>query len=167
MYENFSEVRFEKLRDMKAVSYSVISEHPKEEAVIYLDNWARANGYTDMDNVRNFGFDIFVNERQQKEGLRGYEYWLTVPDDITITESKDVKIKEIPEDEYAVIRISDPFNDPLNKIPAGWRKLHEWVRNSGYRQRKCGYRYWLEEVIEHDGETFMDLYYPIDRPNIE
>lgn len=59
-------------------SFRVISMNPEDEVIEFMKNWAIRNGFDKMEVTRNFGFDVPVNEQQGKEGLRGYEYWITV-----------------------------------------------------------------------------------------
>lgn len=161
MDNTYSEVKFERIGKMHVASYKVISQNPEEDSISFLNGWAEKNGCLHIPGIRNFGFDVQISKQQQEEGLRGYEYWLTVPDNVV--ESDGIVIKDIKEDEYAVLRITDPFNDPFKKIPTGWQSLHNWVESSEYKLINCKGRHWLEEVVEEDGITYMYLYYPIDR----
>lgn len=156
----YSEVKFVRLDNMHVASFRVVSQNPEEDSMSFLNGWAQKNGYLHIPGIRNFGFDVHISKQQQEEGLRGYEYWLTVPDNAV--ESDGIKIMDIKEDEYAVIRITDPFSDPFKKIPNGWQNLHNWVENSEYKPVDTEGRHWLEEIVEQDGITYMYLYYPID-----
>ena len=157
MTNEYSEVRFETLKTMRVASCCIISRSPEEQVISYLDKWAKDRG---IDRTRSFGFDYPVSDEQKDKRFRGYEYWIIVPN--TITESEGVIIKEIPEDEYAVLRITDPFSDPFDRIPKGWKQLSEWVLASEYRPRTSQNRFMLEEIIDDaDGNTYMDLFFPI------
>ncbi len=155
----YSEIKIKSLEPMRIASYRVISKNPEEDVMTYMENWIAKNGLDKQDRMRNFGFDVPVNEEQQKEGLRGYEYWLTVPD--TATESDGVKIKNIDADEYAVLRITNPFSNPFDTIPKGWERLKDWVMNGEYKTMSFQNRYWLEEVIVQEDSTYMDIYFPV------
>jgi len=153
----YSDVRFEKLESMRVASHCIISRNPEEQVTSYLSKWAEGQG---VKRTRSFGFDYPVSDEQREKGFRGYEYWIVVPDHIT--ESEGVIIKDIAEDEYAVLRITDPFSDPFDRIPRGWKQLSEWVCASDYRPRSSQNRFILEEVIEdEDGNTYMDLFFPV------
>ena len=90
---------------------------------------------------RRFGFDVDVTPEQQKDGLRGYEVWLTVPPGVQ--PSAGVTICDFAGGLYAVQTLYDPFVDPFARIPAGWKALHEWV--IGSNQYRSGEHQWLEE----------------------
>jgi len=153
----YSDVRFEKLESMRVASHCIISTNPEEQVTSYLSKWAEGQG---VKGTRSFGFDYPVSDEQREKGFRGYEYWIVVPDHIT--ESEGVIIKDIAEDEYAVLRITDPFSNPFDRIPRGWKQLSEWVCASDYRPRSSQNRFMLEEVIEdEDGNTYMDLFFPV------
>jgi hypothetical protein len=53
-----------------------------------------------------------------------------LPDDIISLEG--VAIKTIPLGNYAVLRILNPFEKPLDTISNGWLELHDWIKASGY-----------------------------------
>lgn len=157
MENQYSEVRFETLDTMNVVSATVISRNPEEEVIAFLTGWAGKNGIS--KNTRNFGFDVPVSETEQKNGLRGYEYWLKVEGEVPVSDG--VVLKRVEGCKYAVLRITDPFSDPFDVIPKGWKTLMEWVHRQGYPCNCDKERYWLEEVIEKDGVTFMDIYFPV------
>ncbi len=159
MGNTYSDVEIKRLGAMRVASFRVISKTPEDDVIEYMKNWAIKNGFDKLDGTRNFGFDIPVSEQQNKEGLRGYEYWITVPD--TAVESDGVIIKNIDADEYAVLRISNPFSDPFKTIPGGWELLKEWVMNGEYKTTCFSNRYWLEEVIHNGKDTYMDIYFPV------
>jgi DNA gyrase inhibitor GyrI len=153
------DMRFERLEAMRVASCCVISRNPEEEVVSYLRKWAEDRG---VSGTRAFGFDHPVHDAQKADGLRGYEYWVAVPEHVA--GSKGVVIKDIPGDEYAVVRVADPFSDPFERIPKGWEKLRDWVLASEHRPKPGRDRFMLEEVIEgEDGGTYMDLFFPVDR----
>jgi hypothetical protein len=69
--------------------------------------------------------DIPASENQQRLGLRSYEYWVTVPENVP--SSAGIKIRNVNSSKYAVIRVTNPFSDPEAVIKAGWNILHDWV----------------------------------------
>lgn len=163
MEYTFSDVKVEKLETMYVASSRVISHNPEEEVIAFMNRWRESNRIDPL--ARNFGFDIPVSEEQGSQGLRGYEYWVEVPEDTPVSEG--VRLKKVEEATYAILRITNPFSDPFETIPAGWRKLAEWANEHGYmpissQETGCKDRYWLEEILELDGNTNMDLYFPLD-----
>jgi AraC family transcriptional regulator len=153
----YSDVRFETLDTMDVVSATVISRNPEEEVTSFLTHWAGQHGIP--KSSRNFGFDVPVSEEEQKKGMRGYEYWIKVEGEIPVPDG--VVMKRIEGCKYAVLRITNPFSDPFDVIPKSWRTLMEWINRQGYPGVCDKERYWLEEVIEQDGVTYMDIFFPV------
>lgn len=159
MNNPYSEVTTTRLPSMRVASYCAKSQTPEDDSIAFLRDWVERNGLKERDGMRFFGFDAAVTDEQQKAGIRGYEYWATIPDDFAT--SDEVEIKEIAGDEYAVLRIQDPFSDPFALIPAGWQRLMIWVKQNGCDPVSWDRRYCLEEVIEGANGTSMDIYCPI------
>jgi len=154
----FSDVRFESLDTTFVASAKVVSSNPEEEVITFLIEWSKENGID--PKARKFGFDIPVSEEEKSKGLRGYEFWVNVSENTPV--SKGVVIKKVEGCKYAVLRITDPFSDPFDTIPRGWKTLVEWVNDKGYKASCDKERYWLEEDLEIDGTTYMDIYFPIN-----
>lgn len=157
LMDYFSEVRIDKLNCMTVASARRISNNPEDEAVTYMTKWAEKTG---IGNSRRFGFDIPVTEEEQNRGLRGYEYWVSVDENVLTPD--DITLKNVEECKYAILRITDPFIDPFERIPMGWKKLASWVNSKGYKTSCEKERYWLEEVLEIEGLVIMDIYFPIE-----
>lgn len=163
MEYNFSDVRIEKLDTMYVASSYVISDNPEAEVINFMTEWMENNNI-DIKS-RQFGFDVPVSEEQSQKHLRGYEYWVKVKDNTNVSEG--VKLKRIDECDYAILRITNPFSNPFEVIPAGWRRLAEWVRLNGYmpdysKSKVNKEKYWLEEKLEENGVTYLDLYFPLN-----
>jgi AraC family transcriptional regulator len=82
-----------------------------------------------------------------------------------------VSVKLIPAYRYATLRITDPFADPFERIGGGWRFLANWLQHhevptepglSG-EPADCQQAACLEEVLEIDGVTVMDIFIPLER----
>jgi AraC family transcriptional regulator len=163
MEYQYSDVRIEKLDTMRVASARVISPKPEEDVIAFMDRWREANHIDPL--ARNFGFDIPVSEEEGSQGLRGYEYWVEVPEEMQVSEG--VRLKKVEGATYAILRITNPFSSPFEVIPEGWRRLAAWANEHGYMpisssETGCKDRYWLEEILELDGTTNMDLYFPLD-----
>ena len=160
----YSEITFKKLPKMKTARYVMISPQPEDDVIRYMDHWAKESGLLDVADYtpRKFGWDFpFVSEEQKaKFQLRGYVYLYTLPDDFT-PKCDGVEIATLEADEYAVMRITEPMNNPFETIPNGWGRLFQFVQNSGYKTKSWENRFCLEEVIEIDGITYMDIYVPV------
>ena len=71
-------------------------------------------------------------------------------------------LKFIPKRIYAVLRIELPDENPFKAITTGWLELYAWIETSEYEHAlQDPNRFMLEEQIEIDGITYMDLYYPV------
>jgi AraC family transcriptional regulator len=162
MEYNFSDVRIEELDTMYVASSYVISNNPEEEVITFMTKWMENNNI-DLKS-RQFGFDVPVSEEQTQKGFRGYEYWVKVKECTAVCEG--VNLKKIDKCNYAVLRITNPFSNPFQAIPGGWNKLVEWVSSKGYEsdcRAECyKEKYWLEEKLEENGITYMDVYFPLN-----
>ncbi len=158
--EIFSEVKRTNLPEMKVVSASRVSENPEEEVIGFVCKWLQARGY-ELESRRGFGFDIPVSEEDKLAGKRGYEYWITIEEELAGDE--DVKIKTIAADNYAFLRIREPFADPFERIGEGWKLLAGEVKKMSQEKCSCGCesRYCLEEVVIEGDVTYMDIYCPV------
>ncbi len=154
----FSDVRFENLDTMFVASAKVVSANPEEDVISFLNEWSKENGVD--PKARKFGFDIPVSDEERSKGLRGYEFWVKVGENTPA--GKGVAIKKVEGCKYAVLRITDPFSNPFDTIPRGWKTLVDWVNDKGYKASCDKERYWLEEELEIDGVTYMDIYFPIN-----
>jgi hypothetical protein len=160
------QILVKELPAMRVASLRILSSTPERDAIKHMKDLMLKNklNYNDM---RKFGVDIPVPEAQYKMGLRGYELWACLPKDIN--KLQGTTIKRIPKANYAVLRIMDPFARPFDKISNGWLELDDWVKTSGYKTALHNpNNYMMEELLNIDGETFIDLYYPIcfyDNPN--
>lgn len=154
-------VLIKELPPMKVAAYRIVSSTPESDAATYMLELIQRKKLN-FDELRKFGVDIPVSEAYHSKGLRGYEYWVCLPDNI-----KNVigtTLKYIPKRNYAVLRIEIPDEKPFNAISKGWLELHDWIETSEYEQAlQDPNRYMLEEQIEIDGADYMDLYYPVCR----
>jgi AraC family transcriptional regulator len=153
-----SDIRIESLATMTVASAVRVSREPENDVIQLMNLWAQKRGMA--PDTRNFGFDVPVSEQEEQAGLRGYEYWLVVDEGTPVSEG--VQLKKVEGCKYAVLRITDPFADPFERIPSGWKKLVAWINEKGYKTSCDKERYWPEEVIEVDGLTYMDIYFPIE-----
>jgi AraC-like DNA-binding protein/predicted transcriptional regulator YdeE len=152
----FSDIRYESLKTMRVASSCIISLSPEVQVTQYLPIWCRERG---VEGTRAFGFDYPVSHELEKKGFRGYEYCMVVPGNIEATEA--VTIKDIPANDYAVLRIADPFSLPFERIPMGWKRLRDWCLAHENVPTTSRDKYWLEEVVkDDDGNIHMDCYFP-------
>jgi AraC family transcriptional regulator len=150
-----SAVSIETLAPMRVACYRAASLSPEEDGAKFMLEWWRRQG--GGAPPRHFGFDVDVSPEQQKEGLRGYEIWLIVPE--RVQHSAEVTIQDFAGGLYAVQTLFDPFVDAFGRIPAGWKALHEWVIGSSHY--RSGEHQWLEEIVGGRKGDDLKLYHPI------
>ena len=154
-----NEVLIKELPSMRVASYRIISANPERDTTNYMKDLIKQKKLNFYD-LRKFGLDIPVSETQQNIGLRGYEYWVCLPDNIK--EMHGATIKNIPIGNYAVLRIKNPFERSFDTISNGWLELHDWIKTTGFKTALHNpSRYMLEELIKIEGETYIDLFYPV------
>ncbi len=153
---NQSEIDLQTLPPMRMACYQVVSREPEDESGQFMDAWVKARG---LEGGRRFGFDAPVTAEQAKAGIRGYEQWHSVPEDVKGADG--VMIRLFPGGRYAVLRLFNPFTAPFETIPNGWRHLHAWVQN--HPELKCADHPCLEELVPGEaGAMDLILYYPIE-----
>lgn len=178
-----SDIKYETLKSMTVLSGTVIGQEPEEEVIEIMRQLSEDIG---IRTVREFGFDSPVSEDDSNKGYRGYEYWLVIPTDKIIkvvdyanninkeyTEDLTFNYKSltitqitIPSYRYVNIRITDPFANPMERIPLGWKSLVKWLESNDYNHEDFEHKSCLnclEEIVEVDGITYMDLFIPIDK----
>jgi hypothetical protein len=153
--ENCSEIEIEVLPSLVIARYQTISTAPEDDGWVYVQAWLAEKGMP--AETRHFGFDIDVSAEDSQAGKRGYEYWMVVPEGTQPDEK--VKIDTFPGGLYGAMTLYQPFSDPFNRIPGGWKILHEWV--IGSEQVQGGPHQWLEEALNTDDGVDLKLYHPI------
>jgi len=156
-----SDITYETIKDMKVISGIKIGLEPEDEIINEMMQ------YKDDMKIkidRSFGFDSPVEEKRASIGERGYEFWLAVNADVSL-ENTDYILKSVPSYKYAKLRITDPFENPMEKIPNAWKTLVTWIEDNQVisksdtnEQLDC-----LEEVLDIDGMTYMDIMIPIEK----
>ncbi len=144
---------------MRVACFRAVGKEPEHLSTGYLKRWLMDRRIRDPRKVRIFGFDVEVSREEHRRGLRGYEAWATVPPGLR--PSARVRIRTVPGGLYAVLRVRDALIDPYARIPAGWKRLGEWVRGSRvYRltEGPC-----LEEHVQGGGSIHLDLFVPVAR----
>jgi effector-binding domain-containing protein len=152
-------ISIKELPPMKVATYRIVSSTPESEAATYMMDLIQRKKLNFYE-LRKFGVDIPVSEAYHSKGLRGYEYWVCLPDNIKNVIGATLKF--IPKRKYAVLRIEIPDEEPFTAISIGWLELHDWIETSEYEPAiQDPNRYMLEEQIEIDREDYLDLYYPV------
>ena len=162
----YSEIVLKRVDGFKMAKYVIISPNPEDDVIAYMEKWAEKSGLLRRPGYvpKRIGWDFpFVSKQQQEEfGLRGYVCAYVVPGDFE-PDCAGAELADQAADDYAVITVTDPFEAPFEKIPAGYRRLFDFIGQNGLKARDHSGRICFEEVYEKDGVTFMDIYAPVDR----
>ena len=116
-------IKIVELSPLRVVSFHVKeSEAPEEEAWRSLEAWAKPKGlFDDPMKHQIFGFNNPIPMGENK--LRGYEFWITIPDSLPSDDSVTVKIFQ--GGLYAVMTCRGIYN-----IGTAWSKLYEWSKSN-------------------------------------
>ncbi|MBN2851561.1 MAG: helix-turn-helix transcriptional regulator [Clostridia bacterium] len=171
MKQYLSDVHYEVIENMTVISGTAIGSEPEDAIIGIMNRLSKTYG---IEVLRTFGFDSPVEGTEDVKKHRGYEYWLSInnemlkklPDAAKFDfEGTEITIKNIPAYRYASIRISDPFGDPFERIGTGWRFLVSWLEDHDFKDTvctECVNVNCLEEVKTVDGVTVMDIFIPVD-----
>ncbi len=134
------EVRIEKLPVMQAAYVCSFDEAPKEEAGKRILKYAKTKNLMKKPGARLFGRTTYPTD---KSNTHGYELYLT---GVSTPKSEEIETSEIRGGLYAVLRFKN-----LENIDFGWRKLWNWIENSGYEpiSWQMGKNGWVGGFEEH------------------
>lgn len=154
-----SKVKIKELPRMRVATYRIISLKPERDSNNYLKKIVENNGLNFNELVK-YGVDVPISSKKLYKGLRGYECWVCIPDNVE--ELAGAKIKTIPRNNYAVLRIKVSSKSPIDSISNGWMELQDWILANGY----CAAlhnpnRYMLEKQVEIEGVPYLELYFPL------
>lgn len=151
MLNYLSEVKEKELKELYVLSHVIISKNPEDEVIKFMHDIKEK---LNLVVLNEYGFDYPV-EGEDPE-VRGYEYWLSVSkDDFEKVNTDEVVKKVVPATNYLTLSIKDPFADPFERIPNGWKAIVSEVEKHRFNDTKglaC-----LEEVVDDE----MILYVPI------
>lgn len=160
MKHYLSEIKYETIEKMTVISGIRVGFEPEDEIVGVMEAFATEH---QLSVKRKFGFDSPVSAELSEQGQRGYEFWLVVDEfDHHMIDASEFEVKHIDGYKYAGLIIEDPFENPMEKIPNGWKTLVAWLDDNvevvfgKNKHLNC-----LEEVLEIDGTTCMNILVPI------
>lgn len=166
-----SDVRYETLDSMWVIKGMKAGNEPEDEIINLFQQFKETQH---IASNREFGFDVPLEEDSKEKGWRGYEFWISVNKDVIDKIFKDqdqytfldtpLTYVQVPSFRYVALRITDPFADPFERIPTGWKALVRWLEDNDAMKKAKGNADafpCLEEVIEIDGVTYMDIFIPI------
>jgi len=154
---HYGRVQVKTLGALRVAHYRAVSPTPEDDSFKRMEEWLSQQDIKSPASARRFGFDVEVSPEQRGKGFRGYEVWCEVPE--SVTASGDVEVKDFGGGLYAVMKVTDPFSNPFEVIPAGWKRLVEWARTS--TEYVIGEHQHLEEPVGTKEDLCLNLYLPI------
>lgn len=159
--EIYSEIEIRKVPAFKMARYVMISPNPESDVQSYMKNWGSVSGLIAADpSAKLIGWDFpFVSqELQSRFGFHGYVAAYVLPEGFQTT-CPGVEYAQNKEAEYAVITITEPMVRPFERIPAGYKRILEYLQTNNFKDKMsddiigC-----FEYEYEKDGVNYMDIY---------
>ena len=157
----YSEVEIRKIPAFTMASYVMISPNPEEDVQNHMKNWGKKSGLLDAHpDAKLIGWDFpYVSQEQQNRfGLHGYAAAYVLPDGFH-TDCEGVGYSRNSEAEYAVITVTEPFVQPFERIPTGYKHIMDHLQATHFKEKvsddilPC-----FEYEYEKDGVCCMDIY---------
>lgn len=157
----YSEVAIKRVPAFRMAKYVMISPNPEADVQEYLRNWGKRSGLLAAHpEAKLIGWDFpFVSQEQQvRFGLHGYSAAYVLPEGFQ-TDCEGVMYCQNSETDYAVITVADPFVQPFERIPVGYKHIMEYLKEGNYKDKLpddtlgC-----FEYEYEKDGTVYMDIY---------
>lgn len=157
----YSNVTVRKIPAFKMARYVMISPNPEDDVQNYMKAWAQKSGLlTAHPDVKLIGWDFpFVSQEQQTRfGLHGYAAAYILPEGFE-PDCPGVEIAQNKEAEYAVITVTEPFIQPFERIPTGYKHIMEYLQANNFRDKQCDdILGCFEYEYEKDGVVYMDIF---------
>lgn len=157
----YSEVTIKKVPAFRMARYVMISPEPEADVQEYMKNWGRKSGLLEAHpDAKLIGWDFpYVSQEQQMRfGLHGYAAGYILPEGFQ-TDCRGAEYCTNSEAEYAVITVTEPFVQPFERIPVGYKHIMEHLQENA---RECkpsdDILGCFEYEYEKDGVVYMDIY---------
>ena len=157
----YSEVAIRKVPAFQMARYIMISPNPEDDVQTYMKNWGNKSGLLAAHpDAKLIGWDFpFVSQEQQTRfGLHGYAAAYILPEGFK-TNCPGVEFAQNKEAEYAVITVTEPFIQPFERIPTGYKHIMKFLQANNFKDKQsddilgC-----FEYEYEKDGVTYMDIF---------
>ena len=157
----YSGVKIRKVPAFPMARYVMISPNPENDVQAYMKNWGHKSGllaaYPDAKLI-GWDFPFISQEQQTRFGLHGYVAAYILPEEFE-TNCPGVEFAQNKEAEYAVITVTEPFIQPFERIPTGYKHIMEFLQANNFKDKEC------ENIIgcfeyeyEKGGVSYMDIY---------
>lgn len=161
----YSEVAIRKVPAFQMARYVMVSPNPEADVQNYMKQWAKKSGLAAADpDAKLIGWDFpFVSQEQQTRfDLHGYVAAYVLPEGFQ-TDCPGVEYAQNKEAEYAVITVTDPFVQPFERIPAGYKYIMEFLEANNFKDKLCDdIICCFEHEYEKAGVVYMDIYVHTD-----
>ena len=157
----YSDVEIRKVPAFKMARYVMISQNPEDNVQAYMKNWGNKSGLlTAHPDAKLIGWDFpFISQEQQTRfGLHGYVAAYILPEGFE-SNCPGVEFAQNKEAEYAVITVTEPFIQPFERIPSGYKYIMKFLQANHFKNKEC------ENIIgcfeyeyEKNGVSYMDIY---------
>lgn len=159
MIHYLSDLKIVECNAYYALGTKVISRNPEIDSIEYMTEYKHLNH---IDPMTEIGMDISVSVTDSDLGKRGYAYYLVVDKETFDKHQEPHIIKHhIPSSKYAMITINNPFKDPFERIPMGWKKLITELESKYTPRKGLGLDCFEEKIVTMTG-TIMNLYVAIE-----
>ena len=159
--EIYSKVEIRKVPSFKMARYVMISPNPEDDVQSYMSKWGEKSGLLAFDSkAKMIGWDFpFVSQEQQTRfGLHGYVAAYVIPEGFE-TNCPGVEFAQNLEAEYAVITVTEPFVQPFERIPTGYKHIMEFLQANNFKDKQCDdILGCFEHEYEKNGVYYMDIY---------
>ena len=157
MLPYLSEPKEVSINKLYVLSHTIISKNPEDEVNQYMKDYAVKHN---LNILKMLGADSPINEEQQAKGFRAYECWLVISkEQYENHKYMGVTKKVINESNYLMLRIEEPFANPFERIPNGWKKLVS-IFNENYTFNDFPGFMCFEEILRIEGKEVMDIFIP-------
>ncbi len=158
MIPYLSEIKTVTIHPFYAIGKKVISKEPENDSIDFMTAYKHKHKINPQSEI---GIDAQISEKDQEKGLRGYQYFLVVNEHVFEQTNEQELMKLImPQANYLMLTIDDPFKDPFIRIPMGWKKLMQTFDET-YKYRGDLAIGCFEEKVETLTGTIMNLYIAI------
>lgn len=163
--EIYSKIQIKKVAPFRMARYVMISPNPESDVQDYMEKWANNSGLKTLKpKAAMIGWDFpFVSQEQQNRfGMHGYVAAYILPEEFK-TECPGVEYAENEEADYAMITIKEPFIQPFERIPAGYKLIMEYLRANNFKEKQQDHIIsCFEHEYEEGGTVSMDIYIHVD-----
>ncbi len=157
----YSEVEIKRLPAFTAARYVIISPEPERDVMNYMKNWGERNGIpAAYPDARLIGWDFphVTQVQQARFGLHGYAAAYMLPEDFD-SGFEGVEYTRFCAADYAVITVVEPFVQPFERIPMGYKHIMDYLKTNGTKDKPDGEILGcFEHEYENGGVTYMDIY---------